>query len=64
MHGVEKDITIDGVVTIKGEEITITTKFKVKVEDYKIKVPSLYIQNIAEIVDVKLHAVLAPFKKN
>lgn len=64
MHGVEKDITIDGVVTIKGEEITITTKFKVKVEDYKIKVPSLYIQNIAEIVDVKLHAVLAPFKKS
>lgn len=63
MHGVDKDITIEGLVTIKGEEITIVTKFKVQVADYKIKVPSLYVQNIAEVVDVKLHAVLAPFKK-
>ncbi len=64
MHGVDKEITIDGVVSVKGEEITISTKFKVKVADYNIKVPSLYIQNIAEIVDVKLNAVLVPFKKN
>ena len=64
MHGVDKDITIDGVITIKGGEIILATKFKVQVADYKIKVPSLYIQNIAEVVDVKLNAVLAPFKKN
>lgn len=64
MHGVEKEITIDGVVTKKGDEITISTKFKIKIADYGVKVPSLYIQNIAEIVDVKLDAVLAPFKKN
>lgn len=64
MHGVDKDITVDGLVIIKGEEITISTKFKVHVADYNIKVPSLYIQNIAEDVDVKLNAVLFPFKKN
>lgn len=63
MHGVDKDITFDGVVTIKGGEITIAAKFKVHIADYGVKVPSLYIQNIAEDVDVKLHAVLAPFKK-
>ena len=34
------------------------------VVDYKIKVPSLYIQNIAEDVDVKLNAVMGPIKKN
>lgn len=64
MHGVEKDITIDGVVTIKGGEISISSKFKVHIADYGVKVPSLYIQNIAEDVDVKINAVLAPFKKN
>ena len=42
----------------------ISTKFKVHVADYNIKVPSLYVQNIAEDVDVKLNAVLVPFKKN
>ncbi|HEY0030732.1 MAG TPA: YceI family protein [Bacteroidia bacterium] len=64
MHGVDKDITMDGLVTIKGQEITIATKFKVHIADYNIKVPSLYVQNIAEDVDVKLNAVLVPFKKN
>ncbi|HLC83546.1 MAG TPA: YceI family protein [Bacteroidia bacterium] len=64
MHGVDKEITINGVVTIKGGEISISSKFKVHVADYKIKVPSLYIQNIAEDVDVKLNAVMGPIKKN
>lgn len=65
MHGVDKDITIDGTVTInKAGEIMIYTKFKVHVADYNIKVPSLYVQNIAEDVDVKLSAVMVPFKKN
>lgn len=64
MHGVDKDITIDGVLTVKGGEILLFSKFKVQVADYKIKVPSLYVQNIAEIVDVKLNAVLGPIKKN
>jgi hypothetical protein len=64
MHGVDKDVTIDGSLNIKGEEITISTKFKIHIADYGIKVPSLYIQNIAEDLDVKLDAVLVPFKKN
>lgn len=49
---------------MKGGEMTISSKFKVHIADYGIKVPSLYIQNIAEDVDVKINAVLAPFKKN
>ncbi len=64
MHGVDKDITINGVVKVKAGEITISSTFKVHVADYKIKVPSLYIQNIAEDVDVKLNAVMGPIKKN
>jgi YceI-like domain len=64
IHGVDKDITIPGLVTIKGGEITIVTKFKIHVADYNIKVPSLYVQNIAEDVEVKLNAVLVQYKKN
>lgn len=63
MHGVDKEITIPGTVIIKGSEITISAKFKVHVADYNIKVPSLYVQNIAEDVDVKLNAVLVQYKK-
>ncbi len=63
IHGVEKKITVDGTVIIKGKEIDIASAFKIHVADYGIKVPSLYIKNIAEDVDVKIDAVLLPFKK-
>lgn len=64
IHGVEKDRTIDGLVKIKGQEINISTKFNIHIADHGIKVPTLYVQNIAEDVEVKLNAVLEPFKKN
>lgn len=63
MHGVEKERTIEGVVKINGSEITITSTFNIHIADHGIKVPSLYVQNIAEDVEVKLNAVLEPFKK-
>ncbi len=65
MHGVTKDVTYDGTVTKKGNDLTMATKFKIKVADYNIKVPSLYVKNIAEVVDVTVNTVLEPFvKKN
>ena len=63
IHGIEKDRTIEGVVKIKGQEITLNSKFKIHIADHGIKVPSLYVQNIAEDVDVTLNAVLEPYKK-
>jgi len=63
IHGIEKDRTIDGIVKIKGQQIEISSKFRVHIADHGIKVPSLYVQNIAEDVDVKLNATLEPYKK-
>lgn len=63
IHGVEKEETINGTVTIKGSEIIINSKFNIRVADYNIKVPTLYVKNIAEVVEVKINATLAPYKK-
>lgn len=63
MHGVEKEKTIDGILTVKGEEIGLSAKFNMHIADYNIKVPSLYVTNIAEDVEVKLKALLEPYKK-
>lgn len=63
MHGVTKDETYEGTLTKKGNDITIKCKFKVKVADYNIKVPSLYVKNIAEVVDVDVTSILEPFVK-
>lgn len=63
LHGVTKEIEASGTLTIKGNEILVSSAFKIKVADYNIKVPSLYVQNIAEVVDVKVNATLEPFVK-
>ncbi|MBK6521253.1 MAG: YceI family protein [Sphingobacteriaceae bacterium] len=63
MHGVTKDETFNGTVTRSGNEIMIKTKFKIKLVDYSIKVPSLYVKNIAEIIDVDVVSTLEPFQK-
>lgn len=63
MHGVTRDVTVEGTLSKKGEEIAIAGKFKVKVADYNIKVPSMYIKNIAEEVDITISSVLEPLKK-
>jgi len=64
MHNVTKDVTISGTVTKKGTEVIIYSKFKVKVADYNIKVPSMYVKNIAEEVDITVNSTLEPLKKN
>ena len=63
MHGVIRDETYEGTVTRTGNDFTIKTKFKVKLVDYKIKVPSMYVKNIAETVDVDVQSTLEPFQK-
>lgn len=63
LHGVTKEIEVTGTITVKGQELIVASTFKIKIADYNIKVPSLYVQNIAEIVDVKVNATLEPFVK-
>lgn len=63
MHGVTKDVMVSGTLTKKGNEVILISAFKIKIADYNIKVPSLYVQNIAETVDVDVKGVLEPFVK-
>ncbi len=63
IHGVTKEVTTEGIITKTGEEIKLFTKFKIRVADYGIEVPSMYVKNIAEEVEVTFNSVLEPFKK-
>ena len=63
LHGVTKDVTFSGTMNKAGNEFTLSTKFKIKVADYNIKVPSMYVKNIAEEVEVTFNTILVPFKK-
>lgn len=63
MHGVEKERTISCNVIVKGEEITVDSKFIVALKDHNIEVPSLVAQNVAETVEVTIKMILIPFKQ-
>ena len=62
MHGVSKPRTISGTIEIKDGVILMNSKFEIKVADHQIKVPSLYIEKIAEIIQVTFSAELIPLK--
>ena len=63
IHGVELPRTIIGTIAVKGGLITMDSKFDIKVADHKIKVPSLYVEKIAENVQVTFHTEMIVFKK-
>ncbi|MEO0310721.1 MAG: hypothetical protein RIQ89_378 [Bacteroidota bacterium] len=63
LHGVTKEVTVPGVITVKGNEIMINAKTPLTIKEYDIKVPSLYVKNIAETVDVTIDATLIPYIK-
>ncbi|MBL4715948.1 MAG: YceI family protein, partial [Bacteroidia bacterium] len=56
LHGVTQPREIKGTITVKGGKITIHAVFNVKIEDHKIEVPSIVIDNIAEVVEVTFDA--------
>jgi hypothetical protein len=62
MHGVELPRVIKGTITIKGEAISMDSKFDVKVADHNIKVPTLYVAKIAEVIEVTFHSEMVQKK--
>jgi polyisoprenoid-binding protein YceI len=62
MHGVDMQRTISGTIAVSNGVITMDSKFDVVVADHKIKVPSLYVAKIAEIINVTFHTEMTPKK--
>jgi polyisoprenoid-binding protein YceI len=63
MHGVTKNITAPGKLTIMAGKIVIESKFKLTLADFKVDIPKDKLSNISEIVDVTVKAILEPFEK-
>jgi polyisoprenoid-binding protein YceI len=60
IHGVTKEVEIPGTVEITSPNILMKAKFTVRLENYKIKIPQLMWQNIAEEVEVSLEFTYKP----
>ncbi|MDR6193925.1 YceI family protein [Siphonobacter sp. SORGH_AS_0500] len=53
LHGVKKERTLNGKLTVQGDKITLQSDFQVALVDHKIEVPKLVFAKIAEVIDVK-----------
>ncbi|WP_298708469.1 YceI family protein [Chitinophaga sp.] len=56
IHGVSKTYRVPGTITVSGGKTTAEAKFDVRVADHQIKIPSLVVKNIAEVVEVTMTA--------
>ena len=54
IHGVENEIDVPGTVELISGKVIMKSTFQVKLADYKIKIPEVMWQKIAEEVQVKL----------
>lgn len=60
IHGVANDVSLPGTIEKKDDKFGMTSKFMVKLADYKIEIPQLLFQNIAEQVEVTVDFVFKP----
>lgn len=60
IHGQTKDIEVPGTIEKQGDRLVFKAKFIAKLEDYKIAIPQLMWQNVAEQVEVTVDFVFKP----
>jgi hypothetical protein len=60
IHGVTKDVTVPGTITIKGNTVRVTAKFSVKLSDYNVAVPSVVADKIGKEAVITLESDLVP----
>ena len=60
IHGETQEVEIPGTIEKQGDRLIMKSKFIVKLEDYKIAIPQLLWQNIAEQVEVTVDFTFKP----
>lgn len=59
IHGVTRDVSAPGTITVKGGGITAASKFKLRPADYGIKIPGLVAGKIAKEIEVTVNSIMA-----
>ena len=52
IHGITQKVQISGTIVSDGKQLKLDFKFPIKLEDYKVEIPTLVFSKIAEIVEV------------
>lgn len=54
MHNITNKITAPATIVVKGNTLSANSTFKVKLDDYKISVPSVVQNNISKTIELKV----------
>lgn len=60
MHGVDKVYREKATIVVQDGKQTASAKFNVHLADHKIKIPTIVIKNIAEVIEVTVKAAYSP----
>ncbi len=60
IHGVTRDVDVAGTIERKDQNYIIKASFPVRLADYKIEIPQILWQNVAEQVEVKIEFEYKP----
>jgi polyisoprenoid-binding protein YceI len=52
IHGITNPIEIKGTIVSKGDQVSLTCQFDIKLVDYKIDIPKIVFAKIAEVIRV------------
>lgn len=63
IHGIEKNVAIEGTVSRDGKSYHVKSEFSVKLPDYKIKVPKLMFMKINEVIKLEIEFFAKEIKK-
>ncbi|MNZ83074.1 YceI-like domain protein [compost metagenome] len=63
LHNVTQNYTTKADIKVRDGRVSASSSFKVKLADHKIKIPTLLVKNIAEVVDVSVSVVYADANK-
>ncbi|RYY39934.1 MAG: YceI family protein [Chitinophagaceae bacterium] len=58
LHGVTKKRNIPATIKVRNGQVSLYSKFPIRVADHKISIPKMVFKKIAEVVDVTLDAQL------
>ena len=58
IHGVAKDVSVPGTLTVKGNTVTVNAKFTAVLKDYNISVPSMVADKVNTSATIALQSDL------
>ena len=63
IHGVTQTVDVPGKIIVAGGKIQATAEFRIKLSDYKVKIPGLVADKVAETASINVDCQLEPLKR-